>query len=82
MATPASIPAGQPAARHHRWYQHLYVQVLVAILIGVLLGHYLLTQGPKHARPHVATTIVSSVQLGQIARDLGVAGEPLERTRE
>jgi phosphomannomutase len=41
--------------------------------IGVLLGHYLLTQGPKHPRPHVATTIVSSVQLGQIARDLGVA---------
>jgi phosphomannomutase len=41
--------------------------------IGVLLGHYLLTQGPKHAKPHVATTIVSSVQLGQIARDLGAA---------
>ncbi|ADO74135.1 phospho-sugar mutase [Stigmatella aurantiaca] len=41
--------------------------------VGVLLGHYLLTQGPKQAKPHVATTIVSSVQLGQIAHELGAA---------
>ncbi|MDC0709711.1 phospho-sugar mutase [Stigmatella sp. ncwal1] len=41
--------------------------------VGVLLGHYLLTQGPKQASPHVATTIVSSVQLGQIAHELGAA---------
>jgi phosphomannomutase len=41
--------------------------------VGVLLGHYMLTQGTKRARPYVATTIVSSVQLGQIAQDLGAA---------
>lgn len=39
--------------------------------VGVLMGHYLLTQGPRRARPHVATTIVSSMQLGEIARELG-----------
>lgn len=40
--------------------------------VGVLLGHYLLTQRPKRAgKPLVITTIVSSAQLGQIARELG-----------
>ncbi|MBF5044305.1 phospho-sugar mutase [Aggregicoccus sp. 17bor-14] len=41
--------------------------------VGVLLGHYLLTQGTKRARPYVVTTIVSSTQLGELARDLGAA---------
>jgi phosphomannomutase len=40
--------------------------------VGVLLGHYLLTQTqPPPAKPLVITTIVSSPQLGEIARDLG-----------
>ncbi|MBX5481349.1 MAG: phospho-sugar mutase [Myxococcaceae bacterium] len=40
--------------------------------VGVLLGHYLLTQTqPPPERPLVVTTIVSSPQLGEIARDLG-----------
>jgi phosphomannomutase len=40
--------------------------------IGVLLGHYRLTQNPAPpGRPLVVTTIVSSAQLGVIARDLG-----------
>jgi phosphomannomutase len=39
--------------------------------IGVLLGHYLLTRGACPPRkPLVVTTIVSSAQLGAIARDL------------
>lgn len=41
--------------------------------VGLLLGYYLLTQGTKKARAYVATTIVSSVQLGQIAQELGAA---------
>ena len=41
--------------------------------VGVLLGHYLLTQGTKRARAYVATTIVSSVQLGQLAHELNAA---------
>jgi phosphomannomutase len=40
--------------------------------VGVLLGHYCLTQTrPRPAVPSVMTTIVSSPQLGVIARDLG-----------
>ncbi len=39
--------------------------------LGVLLGHYLLTQGPKHERPLVMSTIVSSTQLAAIASRLG-----------
>jgi len=39
--------------------------------IGVLLGHYLLTQGRRRERPLVISTIVSSTQLGEIARRLG-----------
>ena len=41
--------------------------------VGVLLGHYLLTQGPRRERPLVVTTIVSSSQLGAIARAAGRA---------
>jgi phosphomannomutase len=40
--------------------------------VGVLLGHYCLTQtSPPPVKPSVMTTIVSSPQLGAIARDLG-----------
>jgi phosphomannomutase len=48
------------------------LRMLTGNEVGVLLGHYLLTQGTKRGRPHVATTIVSSTQLGQIASDLNV----------
>lgn len=38
--------------------------------VGVLLGHYLLTETrPRPSKPLVLTTIVSSAQLGAIARD-------------
>jgi len=40
--------------------------------IGVLLGHHLLTTGSGGAERLVIATIVSSPQLGGIARDLGV----------
>jgi phosphomannomutase len=44
--------------------------------IGVLLGHYLLIHPePSAGRPLVMTTIVSSVQLGAIARALGARYE-------
>jgi len=44
--------------------------------IGVLLGHYLLTRTqPPPARPLLIATIVSSAQLGVIARDLGARYE-------
>jgi len=44
--------------------------------IGVLLGHYLLTQARSApARPLLIATIVSSTQLGVIARDLGALYE-------
>ncbi|WP_224244122.1 phospho-sugar mutase [Hyalangium gracile] len=49
------------------------LRMLTGNEVGVLLGHYLLTQGTKKARPYVATTIVSSVQLGQIAHELNAA---------
>ncbi len=49
------------------------LRMLTGNEVGVLLGHYLLTQGTKRARPYVATTIVSSVQLGQIAHELNAA---------
>jgi phosphomannomutase len=49
------------------------LRMLTGNEVGVLLGHYLLTQGTKRARPYAATTIVSSVQLGQIAHDLKAA---------
>jgi phosphomannomutase len=48
------------------------LQMLTGNEVGVLLGHYLLTQKkPRPARPLVITTIVSSTQLGEIARALG-----------
>lgn len=44
--------------------------------VGVLLGHYLLTQArPAPARPLLVSTIVSSPQLGVVARDLGARYE-------
>ncbi|MFY2561344.1 phospho-sugar mutase [Corallococcus terminator] len=49
------------------------LRMLTGNEVGVLLGHYLLTQGTKHGRPYVVTTIVSSTQLGDIARSLGAA---------
>ncbi|WP_224366757.1 phospho-sugar mutase [Hyalangium versicolor] len=49
------------------------LRMLTGNEVGVLLGHYVLTQGTKRARPYVAATIVSSVQLGQIARELNAA---------
>ncbi|MCE9667435.1 phospho-sugar mutase [Myxococcus stipitatus] len=49
------------------------LRMLTGNEVGVLLGHFLLTQGTKRARPHVVTTIVSSTQLGAIARALGAA---------
>lgn len=39
--------------------------------VGVLLGYYLLTQGKRPVRPLVLATVVSSTQLGHIARALG-----------
>jgi phosphomannomutase len=51
-------------------------RVLTGNEVGVLLGHYLLgerPQGPR--RPLVVSTIVSSPQLGVIARDLGAEYE-------
>jgi len=48
------------------------LQMLTGNEVGVLLGHYLLTQKqPRPPRPLVITTIVSSTQLGEIARALG-----------
>jgi phosphomannomutase len=42
--------------------------------LGVLLGAYCLTwRSPRPERPLVVTTIVSSTQLGVLARDLGAA---------
>jgi phosphomannomutase len=69
------------------------LRMLTGNEVGVLLGHYTLTQGPRHARPHVVSTIVSSTQLGDIARSLGavhdevltgfkwIANRALERER-
>jgi phosphomannomutase len=49
------------------------LRMLTGNEVGVLLGHYLLTQRKADARPYVVTTIVSSVQLGEMARGLGAA---------
>ncbi|HZI13421.1 MAG TPA: phospho-sugar mutase [Myxococcus sp.] len=49
------------------------LRLLTGNEIGVLLGYFTLTQGTRRARPHVVTTIVSSAQLGHIARELGAA---------
>ena len=48
------------------------LRMLTGNEVGVILGHYLLTQTrPAPERPLVVTTIVSSPQLGEIAKDLG-----------
>ena len=50
------------------------LKMLTGNEVGVLLGHYVLVEGAaRDARSHVVTTIVSSTQLGDIARELGVA---------
>lgn len=49
------------------------LRLLTGNEVGVLLGHYVLTQGAKQGKLHVVTTIVSSAQLGDIARSLGAA---------
>jgi phosphomannomutase len=43
--------------------------------VGVLLGHHLLVRGPKKKNPLVIASIVSSPELGNIARALGVRYE-------
>jgi phosphomannomutase len=43
--------------------------------VGVLLGHHLLVRGPKKAKPLAIASIVSSPELGNIARALGVRWE-------
>ncbi len=43
--------------------------------VGVLLGHHLLVRGPKKKNPIVIASIVSSPELGNIARSLGVRYE-------
>ncbi len=43
--------------------------------VGVLLGHHLLVRGPKKANPIVIASIVSSPELGGIARSLGARYE-------
>ncbi|MET0402713.1 MAG: phospho-sugar mutase, partial [Cystobacter sp.] len=52
------------------------LRMLTGNEVGVLLGHYVLVQGAApagSAPPHVVTTIVSSTQLGDMARELGAA---------
>jgi phosphomannomutase len=52
------------------------LRMLTGNEVGVLLGHYVLTQGERPdalSTPHVITTIVSSTQLGDMARALGAA---------
>ena len=43
--------------------------------VGVLLGHHLLVRGPKKGKPLAIASIVSSPELGNIARALGVRWE-------
>jgi phosphomannomutase len=43
--------------------------------VGVLLGHHLLVRGPKKNKPLAIASIVSSPELGNIARALGVRWE-------
>jgi phosphomannomutase len=48
------------------------LRMLTGNEVGVLLGHYALTRhDPLPPRPFVVSTIVSSVQLGEIARAIG-----------
>ncbi len=43
--------------------------------VGVLLGYHLITRGPKKDKPLALASIVSSPELGNIARALGVRWE-------
>jgi phosphomannomutase len=49
------------------------LRMLTGNEVGVLLGHYVLTQGKRSEPAYVVTTIVSSTQLGEIARAVGAA---------
>ena len=49
------------------------LRMLTGNEVGVLLGHYVLTQGRHSGQPYVVTTIVSSTQLGELARAVGAA---------
>jgi phosphomannomutase len=51
------------------------LRVLTGDEVGALLGHYLLTQSHFSNRPLVISTVVSSGQLGEIARALGAQYE-------
>jgi phosphomannomutase len=51
-------------------------QMLTGDQIGQLLADYLMVEGPKDERRMVATTIVSSQLLGEMAASLGVSFEP------
>lgn len=53
------------------------LRMLTGNEVGVLMGHYLLTQGPSVSKPLVVTTIVSSAQLGHMARALGAQYEEM-----
>jgi phosphomannomutase len=50
-------------------------QQLTGNQVGVLLGHHLLARGPKMEKPLAIASIVSSPELGNIARSLGVRYE-------
>jgi phosphomannomutase len=50
-------------------------QQLTGNQVGVLLGHHLVTRGPKKQKPLVIASIVSSPELGNIARALGIRYE-------
>ena len=54
---------------------HGKLRVLTGDEVGTLLGHYLLTQSRFSRRPLVVSTIVSSGQLGEIARAVGALYE-------
>jgi phosphomannomutase len=55
-------------------------QQLTGNQVGVLLGHHLLVRGPKKNRPLVLASIVSSPELGNIARSLVELGIRYEET--
>jgi phosphomannomutase len=48
------------------------IRVFTGNEVGLLLGHYVLTEGQADAKTLVVTTVVSSSQLGAMARELGV----------
>ncbi len=61
-----AIPDGKSATK--------YLQ-LTGNQVGVLLGHHVLVRGPKRNNPLVIASIVSSPELGDIARALGARYE-------